>query len=357
MLLCKVLFFILVCLCSCTDQTKSDYIIHEVKISDISSNLEFSGKLKSDGLDEFGVASSAKIEKVYFKNGASVKVGDLIAELSDSSIEKEIDNYKTDLSTKERALKDAALNVKDQEREVIRQKKLLTKGIISKREFEITKNAFNAAETNYKNVKDSLNAFKKKFNDIKDKQDDLKIKAKRSGELQLTYKGGDTDKDIVLFQVVDLSKFQIELDVNEVDIVKLKLEQNAQVSFDAIQGKALAGKIKSISSQPINMGSQKSQGGDSVVLYRVVVTLTENDPKLKIGMTANVKVALSSKQGTIVIPLAAVQYRGQTTYVLKLNEKKEKIETTVELGIEARAEVEVIKGINSGDRIIIPIAQ
>jgi HlyD family secretion protein len=77
----------------------------------------------------------------------------------------------------------------------------------------------------------------------------------------------------------DLSSLRVETtDLSEVDVARVTVDQPVNVTFDALKGKTLVGKVTRIAPM-----SSASQGG---VNYTVIVELDQLDPALKWGMTA-----------------------------------------------------------------------
>jgi len=84
----------------------------------------------------------------------------------------------------------------------------------------------------------------------------------------------------------DLGQLQIETtDLSEADVARIREGQTAQVTFDALPGRAFAGTVKRI--------APMSTPGQSGVNYTVLVALDESDPALRWGMTAFVDIQVN----------------------------------------------------------------
>jgi HlyD family secretion protein len=99
----------------------------------------------------------------------------------------------------------------------------------------------------------------------------------------------------------DLTKMQIEVNVDEADISRVRLAQKASFTVDAYPEKTFTGKVVQVRSAPIIT--------QNVVTYVVVVNVDNAELKLKPGMTANVAIEVGRKDEVIKLPPAALRFK------------------------------------------------
>src|SRR5258708_4603451 len=99
----------------------------------------------------------------------------------------------------------------------------------------------------------------------------------------------------------DLTKMQIDTNVDEADIGRVKVGQDATFTVDAYPGFSFQGKVTEIRKAPINV--------QNVITYDSVIAVSNPDLKLFPGMTANVKVLVDHRCGVLKIPNAALRFR------------------------------------------------
>ena len=105
-----------------------------------------------------------------------------------------------------------------------------------------------------------------------------------------------------IFEIAqDLTKMQVDTNVDEADIGKVKVGQNAAFTVDAHPGQTFRGAVTQIRQAPINV--------QNVITYDVVVAVNNEDLKLLPGMTANVKVLVDREDNALRIPNAALRYK------------------------------------------------
>ncbi|MFL0266710.1 efflux RND transporter periplasmic adaptor subunit [Candidatus Clostridium radicumherbarum] len=107
--------------------------------------------------------------------------------------------------------------------------------------------------------------------------------------------------------IVDMSSLKIKVQVDELDIDKVKTGQKAQITFDAVKDKTFDGTVETI--------AQTGTSNNNVTTYDVVVDIT--DPTgIKIGMNANVSIQVDSKDNALVVPSEAVIDRNGQKFVM-----------------------------------------
>jgi len=99
----------------------------------------------------------------------------------------------------------------------------------------------------------------------------------------------------------DLTKMQVDTNVDEADVGRVRVDQPASFTVDAFPGKAFAGKIVQVREAP--------QVIQNVVTYDVVVSAPNPELKLLPGMTANVRIVTDQKDGVLKIPNASLRFR------------------------------------------------
>lgn len=115
--------------------------------------------------------------------------------------------------------------------------------------------------------------------------------------------GDSVQSGTSVLTVVDMNSIKIKVSIDELDISKIKVGQKADVKFDAIKDKTYEGSVETI--------AQIGTTSNNVTTYDVVVAV--KDPAgIKLGMNANVTIAVESKENALVVPAEAlVESNGQ----------------------------------------------
>jgi HlyD family secretion protein len=153
---------------------------------------------------------------------------------------------------------------------------------------------------------------------------------------------------MVLLTVADMNEMQIETQVDESDIGKVKVGQNVSFTVDAYPGKTFTGTVSNV--------SQKATVQQNVVYYNVLIDVANNDNMLKPTMTARVSINVGESKNTLVVPLAVVKtINGHQTVAVMKNGKVENVPVTT--GLANDDQIEILSGLSEGDQIAAPQAK
>ena len=144
----------------------------------------------------------------------------------------------------------------------------------------------------------------------------------------------------------DMSEVISEIYVKEIDISKIKVNDKVRVTFDALEGVVVNGKITSIA----RVGEDHKDFDMKV--FKVIIHLEESNDGLKPAMSSNNEIILAQKEGALFVPLKAViRANGEDfVYLLKHNEKEK---TPVITSFENDEFVLIESGLQEGDQVIL----
>jgi HlyD family secretion protein len=114
----------------------------------------------------------------------------------------------------------------------------------------------------------------------------------------------------VLFTVADLKSLLIKVNLNEVDIAKVRVGQPVRVTLDAYPQKVFNGRVRFV--------APAAKVVDKIKVFEVEVALDQLDDAFRTGMSANVEILGEARAKTLSIPLEALQRRDGKTVVYRL---------------------------------------
>ncbi len=148
-------------------------------------------------------------------------------------------------------------------------------------------------------------------------------------------------------QITDMSKYHLDVQVDEVDIAGIVEGQPVTIEVDALPDVKLAGSVKRIAPT-----AQTTPTGG--ITYQVRIAIERENTPLRAGMSATATIIASVRENVLVIPNRAVQLERETgrTFVERLtNGEPQRVE--VRLGLRDEQQVEVREGLNEGDELVI----
>lgn len=155
--------------------------------------------------------------------------------------------------------------------------------------------------------------------------------------------GENITSEEVLGKIASLDNLEVTINVDELDILKVKKGQNAKIEVEALDGKVLSGKVTKI--------SEIGTISNGTASFEVTVAIEETE-NLKIGMSANVKILLAAKEDTLIVPVEYVIKRDNKHYLIIKDKANGSKEIEVEVGLVSKESAEIIsKDIKEGINI------
>lgn len=145
-------------------------------------------------------------------------------------------------------------------------------------------------------------------------------------------------------RLIDPSQYLVDVDVDETDIAKVKLDQNALVTFDAYKDLRLGGHVTKIGYAPKN--------SNGVVLFPVEITLDKVDDRLRPGLTAEADVVVEQARDVPLVPIESITEVGNRQMVTKVANDGSQQRVPIETGLSNGLFVEVKSGLQVGDKIV-----
>jgi HlyD family secretion protein len=173
-----------------------------------------------------------------------------------------------------------------------------------------------------------------------------------------------------MMRVADLSRMEAQVQVNENDIVRVKVGDTAVISVDAYMDQKFKGIVTEIANSAKTTGVSADQVTNFDVKILVLtdsyknLTITGNINPLRPGMSATVDIQTITRKDIIAVPIQAVTTRTDTTKA-NISPSDENIRTLVftsdgkyafakdvKTGIQDNSYIEIASGLNSGDQVI-----
>jgi RND family efflux transporter MFP subunit len=165
--------------------------------------------------------------------------------------------------------------------------------------------------------------------------------------------------DSYVVRLVNTGNVRMAGVVDEIDVVKIREGQTADVTVDALPGKVIKGTVKFISPYgPIQTRSIPSYGSlqSTLATYRVEVALSPADVAyLTGGATANAEILTATRSNVLIVPNSALTGKaGEYTVRVLKDEKTNLIEQRpAKTGLETPAYTEIVSGLSQGEKVLL----
>jgi len=340
---------------------------------DLQESVTANGDIQARTKVNVGSTITAEIREIHVKDGQWVKAGDLLVSLDQERLRQDLVRAELSLGTARQDLKNAQATHEKQARTFRRREDLHGQGIVSSEEYQQEKLNLENASTQLERAKVGVQQAEAALAQAKDTLSKTVIRASMSGQVTgLKAEKGETAiagqtniAGAVLMVISDLSEMMAEIKVGELDVVKLRIGQPAEVTVDAIPGKVFQGSVISVASGTDRPSGNSFGGNQETQSYKVRIQLAgskEALAALRPGMSSRIAVLTAERKNALSVSLAAVQERetkagglglmtGSRSVVFVAKDGKAE-ERSLKTGLSTRRAVEILEGLKEGEQVI-----
>lgn len=319
-----------------------------VAAGDISVKLTETGLIQPKTMVLVKSKVSGKVTRLAAVEGQTVRQGDRLA-----TVEPDMAQARTVASLKSeygRAKVDLERARQDYERDL----ELHKQGHIADTNLKLTQDAYDIAKIEFQSALEQMQLAKEdgvsmdleaesgKLLDVLAPASGTVINLEiEEGEIvtsgAVSYTSGTT-----LMTIADLSQMQIKAGVNEVDIGKVRLDQDVKIDVDAYPGVTFHGVITHV--------APAARDEEGVKIFDVEIDITDSDERLRPNMTANIEIQGDHREGVLTIPIECA-FKKQGRYVAYIfdGSPTEPVEREIVTGIANIEKVELVSGLVEGD--------
>lgn len=322
-----------------TDATEVE--VAKVEQRTVVETVSATGKIQPEIEVKISSEVSGEIIELPVKEGQIVQKGALLARVNPKLYVQGVNRSQAGLSNTKAGLSQVDAQYKEAKANYDRNKKLFDKGIISGAEWDKVAAAFDGAKAAKDAAYFNVASATATVNESKESLGKTAIYAPVSGtiskldvELGERVLGTQQMAGTEMMRVADLDNMEVEVDVNENDIVKIEIGDEAKVEVDAYLKKEFKGIVTSISNS-----ANAAVSADQVTNFKVKVRIVKesyadlmkgkpsNFSPFRPGMTATVDIITTRKENVVAVPISAVVMRTDTSSTrkayLETDEEKE----------------------------------
>jgi len=329
----------------------------------IAGTIRATGKIlvSENRVAVIGPVHEGRLVRLYAGQGSKVKKGQKLADLESADIDQAEADYLKALSDHENARRTSAAEVKFAQATYDRTKMLFEKTITAGKNLQAAEHDLEVAKASAANTvastKAALIAARRHLLilGLKDSAvDALVSKPDLTAVFSLTSPiegivvernatiGATVATDANVFKIIDISRVWIDANVFEKDLERVKFGQEVKVAVPAFPGSSFSGKV-------ILVSSVVDPETRSV---KVRTEVPNPDGRLKPDMFANVEIITDLHRTAISIPESAVLNDGEKTVVFVADGSGYKKRAVI-AGIQGNNRVEIIDGLNAGDKVVV----
>ncbi len=324
----------------------------------ITEVVEASGTINPVNTVSVGSTVSGLMKEIYADYNSEVKKGQLLAQIDPANFQASVDQNRAQINNAEANLAKLNAEMVYAEKTYNRYKNLYAKNFIARSELDQAESNYLAKKASVGAQRASIAQARANYNTAMTNLGYTKIIAPVDGTI--ISRDVDVGQPVAasfqapeLFVIAqDLKKMQIEVNVSEADIGKVKEGQDVEYTLDGYPDRTFEGKVTQV--------RLDSTTTSNVVTYTVIVSVNNDDLTLKPGMTANVSIIINKSENVLCAPSVALKYspdatgqkyKNQGLWVLR---DKKPVRIDIKEGASNDTNVEIIsENLQEGDKIII----
>ena len=281
-----------------------------IQSRDIVHKVNASGKIQPEEAVQITSTITGWITQITVMEGDTVEPGQHLISIDEKQIRPRYNNALSQVKSSE-------ANLRKVQSQMDRTKSLFSQSLISKQELEQVEASYQIALSQSEQANANLLSAEDELSKTRltaPKHGIVTSITKEEGEMAV----GGMFNPGVLMTVADLSRMEVEVDVNENDVVNIEIGDTSEIEIDAYPDTIFYGVVSEIAhtAKSSNMGVQ-----NQVTNFKVKVRMVSVPDKIRPGMSSTVNIITETLAGVISIPIQSLTSRPEN-YAEKINNKK-----------------------------------
>ncbi len=351
------------------DRSGINYLTETVRRGEILATVNASGELDAVVSVDVGAQVSGQIEKLYVELGQQIKKGDLIAEIDSTTQRNELERSKAQLASYEAQLAARKVTRDVAQARYNREVKLRSTDSTSRENLESAQQTLASAKADVAEMESQIVQARLAVSTAETNLGYTRISAPLDGtvvsipvEEGQTVNANQTTPTIV--KVADLSRMENKIEISEGDITRVApgmpviytILSEPDISFRARLDSIDPGNTSVTNAGATSSGSSSSSSSNEAVYYYGKSIVSNEDGRLRIGMTTQNTIVVSRAQDVIIVPSIVLEKRtarGRTSYFVQVLTPAGTVEErAVETGVSDNLNTQIVSGLAEGERVV-----
>jgi HlyD family secretion protein len=286
-------------------------------VKTITQLVTATGKVQPEIEVKIAPEVSGEITALPFKEGAVVKKGDMVVSIKPDQYQAAVDQQEASLVAARASAVLSKAQLLQAQSDFKRSDDLFAKQLISDSDYTTAKTNVDVAQANVDNALAQIRRNEGSLNQAQDFLNKTTIYAPMDGAISALESevgervvGTGTMAGTEIMRVADLSHMELRVQVNENDIVNVKLGDHAVISIDAYPNRKFTGSVSEIGSSAQGTSATSAVTAD-VTNFLVKIRIEDKDAQLRPGMSATCDIETQTVENVIAIPIQSVTVRAE----------------------------------------------
>lgn len=289
--------------------------VEKAVIRTITQIVSATGKIQPEVEVKISPEVAGEIVELPFKEGATVQKGDLLLRIKPDNYQAQVEQQEASLAAARAAAVQNLAQLQKAREDAARNETLFTRKLIADSEITKARTDLEIAQANHDS---SLAQIRRAEGQLKQSRDQLEkttlyapidgtvslLNSERGERVVATGQFAGTE----VMRVADLARMEVRVNVNENDVVNVKVGDSARISIDAYPGRKFAGVVKEIASSAKTTGASSQE---EVTNFQVKIRVSEPGVALRPGMSANADIETRTVENVVAVPIQSVTVRSR----------------------------------------------
>ncbi|MEX5584618.1 macrolide transporter subunit MacA [Pseudomonas lurida] len=339
------------------------YLTATTERGDIENAVLATGLLEGIKQVDVGAQVSGQLKSLKVKVGDKVKKGQWLAEIDPLILQNTLRKAQVDEENLQAQRRATAAQLKQAKSVYERYKGLQDDESVSRQDFEDAESTFQVQQANLLSLDAQIKSAHIQIDTAKVNLAYTRIVAPIDGDVVgiVTQEGQTVIANQlapVLLKLADLDTMTVKAQVSEADVIHISPGQQVYFTILGEADKRYYAKLRGTEPAPQNFLETQTAGTpkqNTAVFYNALFDVPNPDHRLRIAMTAQVRIVLDTAQATLMVPVAALGARNNDgSYPLRVLDAKGKaVLRDVKTGINNNVKVQILDGLAEGEKVII----
>jgi len=320
----------------------------------IISKVSGPGHIKPTTYVDISSSVMGRITRIYVSEGDRVKKGDQLMELDSVQYSASVNSASATLSAAVKSRDLAAQRLETAQADYERQVKLHDEKLISDQAFAAAENAYHSAQTEYQNAVYQVQQAGSALTTAQDTLGKTVFTAPLDGivaslpvrEGENAIVGTMNNPGTKLMTISNLAEMEVDAEIDETDVLNVKVGQQADVQVDAMPDATFKGEVIEVGNAATNTASATvGSTTETSISYLVKIIVKDPDARIRPDMSCTAEIITNDKADVLKVPIQAVvrqkndqqqeRPKGppQTGVAQNVNAKKKKVEDLGQEGV------------------------
>jgi len=360
--------------------SKAEVDVTEAKPRTITKTVTASGRIKATRQVNVSASAIGKVTELAVEEGDYVEAGDFLLQIDPTGYQAAVDQLSASIRAAKAQLEMEEANLRKAEYDYERSQTLYDQNVVSDAELRTARLNLEVTQARVTSAKEALAQHRANLKKAAHDLNEVRITADISGvvttlnveEGENAIMGTLNNPGTVLLVIADLSQIEAEVEVDETEVVFVRVGQEARITLDAYPNRSFNGVVTEVGNSAIR--TQVGLGQSSVD-FKVVISVADSIPNVRPGLSASAKVNVAEVKDALSVPIQCLTIRqrseisgtaeadtvGEDADAADQNNDVEGVFVVkddavtyhaVEIGIAGSEYFEVLHGLEAGDVVV-----